>query len=168
MPLAEVAYAAALALAAVFGWAGLAKLRDRHVTAAAFRDVGLAAPERLAVAVPGLELALAAALVLVPAEAALVTVAVLAGFTTFLVRARRAGVEGGCGCFGGTRRQPVPAAELGRNALLAAGALTASFAAGPVVPGPGALALVAAVAAGGGGLLALAARRRGRPTRART
>lgn len=82
----EVAYAAALALAAVFAWAGVAKLASRAATERAFRGLGLVAPRGFAVGVPATELALAAGLVVAPAEAAIAALAVLAGFTTFLVR----------------------------------------------------------------------------------
>ena len=64
--MSDVGYAAALVLAAVFGWAGLAKLRARDATERTFAAFGLAAPRALAVGRPGDELALAAGLVLVP------------------------------------------------------------------------------------------------------
>jgi len=132
--MSALAYAAALLLAAVFGWAGLAKLRTRHTTARTFRAFGLAHPDALAVGVPVVEVALAVGLVVAPAEATLAALAVLAGFSTILVRAMRAGVDVGCGCFGTARRQPVSFVELVRNGLLGTAALTAAFAPGPVAP----------------------------------
>jgi len=125
----EVGYAAALLLAAVFGWAGLAKFRTRDQTARTFRAFGLAAPDALAVGVPVTELVLAVGLVVVPGWAALGALAVLAGFTTVLVRAMRAGVDVGCGCFGTAKREPVSFVELIRNGLLATAAVAAAFAA---------------------------------------
>jgi uncharacterized membrane protein YphA (DoxX/SURF4 family) len=110
------------ALAAVFGWAAVAKLRDRTATARSFAAFGLPAPDALAVVVPTLELALAATLLVSPALGATLALAALAGFTTQLLLARRRGVDAGCGCFGGAR-PAAPNVELARNAVLAAAAV---------------------------------------------
>ena len=158
--MSEVGYAAALLLAAVFGWAGLAKLRNRHQTERTFRAFGLAAPRALATGVPVVELVLAAGLVVVPGWAAVGALAVLAGFTTILVRAMRAGVDVGCGCFGTARREPVSFVELVRNALLGGAAVVAAFAPNPDLPGLDATILVTTAAAVGAIVLALAELRR--------
>lgn len=150
----EVAYAAALALAAVFAWAGVAKLASRAATERAFRGLGLVAPRGLAVGVPVAELVLAAGLLAAPAEAAIAALAVLAGFTTFLVRSLGRGEAGGCGCFGTSHPAPVSSVDLARNAVLALAAVVAAFAPGPVAPGPAAVAGVALAAGAGGGALA--------------
>ena len=118
-----MSYAAALVLAAVFVHAAVAKLRDQHGTATAFRELGL--PGSAATVVPIVELALAAALIVVPGWAAVVALALLAGFTTFLGLSIRAGVQAGCNCFGSARRAPVSWIELARNGLLAALAVVA-------------------------------------------
>ncbi|MBW3551734.1 MAG: hypothetical protein KY442_13400 [Proteobacteria bacterium] len=157
----EVAYAAALALAAVFAWAGVAKLVSRAATERAFRGLGLVAPRGLAVGVPATELALATGLVVAPAEAAIAALAVLAGFTTFLVRSLGRGEAGGCGCFGTSRPAPVSGVDVARNGLLALAAVVAAFASGPTVPGPGAVAGVALAGAAGAGGLAVLRRRAG-------
>ena len=156
----EVAYAAALALAAVFAWAGGAKLASRAATERAFRGLGLVAPRGLALGVPVTELALAAGLVVAPAEAAIVALAVLAGFTTLLVRSLGRGDAGGCGCFGTSRPAPVSGVDVARNGLLGLAAVGAAFASGPVAPGLGAVAAVT-VAAGTGAAGLAALRRRG-------
>jgi hypothetical protein len=156
----EVAYASALALAAVFAWAGVAKLASRPATERAFRGLGLVAPRSLAVGVPALELVLAAGLVVAPAEAALAALAVLAGFTTFLVRSLGRGEDGGCGCFGTSRPAPVSGVDLARNGLLGLAAVVAALAPGPLVPGPGAVAVVVLAAGAGAGVL-VGLRRRG-------
>ena len=158
--MSEVGYAAALLLAGVFGWAGLAKFRTRDQTARTFRAFGLAAPDTLAVGVPVTELVLAVGLVVVPGWAALGALAVLAGFTTVLVRAMRAGVDVGCGCFGTAKREPVSFVELVRNGLLAVAAVTAAFAPRPDLPGLDAVVLVGTAAAIGALVLALAELRR--------
>ncbi|HUF32578.1 MAG TPA: MauE/DoxX family redox-associated membrane protein [Acidimicrobiales bacterium] len=129
-----VAYCVALVLATTFAWAGVAKLRDRGTTERTFRAFGLPAPAGLATAVPVAELGLAAGLVLVPGWAAVVALAVLAGFTTLLVRALRAGVDVGCGCFGTARSEPVSFVELVRNGVLALAAVIAATAPRVVVP----------------------------------
>ncbi|HEV2071659.1 MAG TPA: MauE/DoxX family redox-associated membrane protein [Acidimicrobiales bacterium] len=158
-----LAYAAALALALVFTIAGIAKLRRRPATARAFAGLGLASPKTLAVGVPVAELGLAAGLVVVPAWAGIVALAVLAGFTTFVVRAVRRGEPQGCGCFGATRPAPMGAAEVVRNGWLVLAATLAAFASGPVVPRPLELAAVAGMAVAGAGTVAAVASRR-RPT----
>ena len=157
----EVAYAAALALAAVFAWAGVAKLVSRAATERAFRGLGLVAPRGLAVGVPATEVALATGLVVAPAEAAIAALAVLAAFTTFLVRSLGRGEAGGCGCFATSRPAPVSGVDVARNGLLALAAVVAAFASGPTVPGPPAVSGVALVAAAGAGGLAVLRRRRG-------
>ena len=158
--MSEVGYAAALLLAAVFGWAGLAKLRTRDQTARTFRAFGLAAPDALAVGVPVTEVGLAVGLVVVPGWAALGALAVLAGFSTVLVRAMRAGVDVGCGCFGTAKREPVSFVELVRNGLLGAAAVAAAFAPRPDLPGLDDTILVTTAAAAGAVVLALAELRR--------
>jgi uncharacterized membrane protein YphA (DoxX/SURF4 family) len=112
----------AVALAAVFGWAAVAKLRDREATTRSFAAFGLPAPGALAVVVPASELALGLTLVASPPFGATLALAVLAGFTTQLVLARRRGIDAGCGCFGGAK-PAAPGVEIARNALLAAAAL---------------------------------------------
>lgn len=156
-----LAYAAALALALVFAVAGTAKLRHRGRTARAFAGLGLASPQALALGVPLLELGLAVGLVLVPAWAGIVALAVLAGFTAFVLRAIQRGDGQGCGCFGSTRPAPMGSAEVLRNVLLAMAATLAAFAPGPVVPEPPALLAVAgAVVAGTAAVSAVSHRRR--------
>jgi uncharacterized membrane protein YphA (DoxX/SURF4 family) len=151
----EVGYTAALLLAGVFGWAGLAKLRARDATERTFRAFGLAAPRALAVGAPVTELTLAGGLVVLPGWAALVALAVLVGFSTILVRAMRAGVDVGCGCFGTARREPVSFVELARNGLLAGAAVVAAQAGAPTWPDLPAVILVATAAALAAVVLAL-------------
>jgi hypothetical protein len=140
----------AVALAAVFAWAGAAKLVNRPTTARSFRALGLPAVTALTTVVPVTELVLAAGLVLVPGVAAPLALAVLTGFTVHLVRARRAGVAVGCGCFGTSRRGPVSGRDLVRNAVLAAAAVAVAVDHGRAV--------AAAVLAAGGLAVALAVR----------
>ncbi len=154
-----IAYSAALLLAVVFTGAGVAKLRRRASTARAFAALGLASPEVLAVGVPVSELALAVGLVLAPAEAGIVALAVLAGFTTFLVLAMRRGEALGCGCFGAARPAPIGRAEIVRNAVLAVAAGGAAFARRPVRPGVGDVVVVLGAAVVGRMLVSVVGRR---------
>jgi hypothetical protein len=150
----------AVLLAAVFAWAGAAKLVDRRTTARSFRALGLPGGAVLSTGVPVAELVLAAGLVVVPAVAAPLALGLLAAFSVVLGRALREGVAVGCGCFGTARRGPVSARDLLRNAALAAIALAVAVAAGT------ALATVAAALLGALGGLAVRARppsRVGRP-----
>jgi hypothetical protein len=118
----------AVALAAVFAWAAVAKLRRRPATVSSFAAFGLPAPASLAVAVPATELVVAALLVVRPVLGATLALAALAGFSTQLVLARRRGIDAGCGCFGGVRPAG-PNVDLARNAVLAAAALAIVLAA---------------------------------------
>lgn len=158
--MSEVAYATAVLLAGLFAWAGAAKLADRRRTSETFAALGLPAPRVLGTAVPAAELTLAAGLLVAPAISAYAALAMLAGFTTFLVRAVRAGVDVGCGCFGSARAEPVSSVEVLRNAILAGATVVAGFAVGPVLPGLDAVILVSTVAALGAVVIALADVRR--------
>lgn len=158
----ELAYTAALALALVMGAAGVAKLRRRRLTERTFRSQGLAYPRALATVVPITEVVLSAGLVAVPGWAGVATLAVLAGFSTFLVRSMRRGDPHGCGCFGTTRPGPTGPNEAARNAvLLAAAALVAIGAETPVLPRPAAVGTVAVAAGMSAAALAWLRRRTG-------
>ncbi len=133
-----------LALAALFAWAGAAKLVDRRTTARSFRALGLPGGAFLATGVPVAELVLAAGLVVVPAVAAPAAVGVLAAFTVVLGRALHDGVAVGCGCFGTARRGPVSVRDLVRNAALGGVGLAVAVDHGTAV---------AALAAAGAGAL---------------
>jgi hypothetical protein len=151
-------YTAALVLAAVFARAGAAKLGTRGATETTFTALGL--PRSAAVAVPLAELALAVALVVAPGWGAVLALALLAGFTTFLARAVRAGVRVGCNCFGSARRAPVSWVELARNAWLAAAGVVALSATRPTVPHAGAVGTIAGATIVGMMTLRLAEERR--------
>lgn len=112
--------AAAGVLAAVFLWAATAKLVRRPDMTA------LGLPSWTATAVAAVEVVLAVALVGAPVAGGIAALALLAGFTTFLVR--RVGTGTGCGCFGGAAAKPVSSQDLVRNALLLVLAGVAAFA----------------------------------------
>lgn len=122
----DLAEASALALAVVFAWAAVAKVRHRATTIASFRGLGLPAPALLATAVPVLEAVLAVGLVLVPAPAAFGALVLVLSFSIVIGRAVAAGSTVGCACFGGTEDRPVSVLELVRNAALAGLAVVAS------------------------------------------
>jgi hypothetical protein len=139
----EIAYASALVLAVLFTAAALAKVRDRRATRATFAALGLPGP--LATAVPTVEVLLAIGLVLTPGWAGVASLALLAGFTTFLVRAVQQGVDAPCNCFGSRGEQPVSSTEIVRNVSLLLAAGIAATSAGPRWPGAGSWALVGVV-----------------------
>lgn len=153
-------YLSALVLAALFAWAGVAKLGARRRTTRTFRSLGLPAADVLAVGVPAAELSLALALVVVPGWAAAGALALLAAFTVFLGRAVRAGVDVGCGCFGSAATDPVSSVELVRNGLLGSAAVLALTAPSPRVPEPAAVLVVGLGVALGALVLALAETKR--------
>lgn len=160
-PLAGLPYAGAVALAVVFAGAGVAKLARRQATSRAFTALGLASPRVLAVGVPVLELTLAVALVVIPSWAGVVSLAVLAGFSTFVVSALRRGDGVGCGCFGSAQPQPMGGSEVLRNALLALLAALAATSTGPQVPSQAAIGGVAgAIFLGALGVNAVSRRQR--------
>lgn len=105
-------------LAAVFSVSAISKLLLRPD----MTELGL--PPWSATAVAGLELALAVLLVVHPPAGGVATLAVLAGFTTFL--ARRLGTGTGCACFGSTA-SPVRWWHLARNGVLLVLAGVAAF-----------------------------------------
>jgi hypothetical protein len=154
--MSELGYLAALILAVLFAWAGVAKLGARRRTARTFATLGLPAPAALALAVPVVELALAAGLVLAPGWAAAGALALLAAFSVFLTRAVRAGVDVGCGCFGSAGSEPVSFVELVRNGLLGIAAAVALAAPRPVAPSLAAILVAGAALAIAGLVLALA------------
>lgn len=152
--LVDLGMAAACVLALTFAWAGAAKLGRRAETAAGFAELGLGRPELLGRVVPMVELALAVALLAAPAAGAAVTLVLLAGFTTVLVRALRRGVEVRCACFGQAGGPPLSWVDLVRNGLLGALAVLA-LGAGlePRVPASVATAAVVLTAASSAALL---------------
>jgi uncharacterized membrane protein YphA (DoxX/SURF4 family) len=126
----DVAAAAALVLAGVFAWAGVAKLRRHAATRDSFRGLGLPAPAVLSRVVPLAELAVAAGLLLAPALAAWVALALLLAFTIVIGRAIVRGSAVACACFGASStgaddERPVSVLELVRNAGLGALAIVA-------------------------------------------
>jgi uncharacterized membrane protein YphA (DoxX/SURF4 family) len=152
----QLGYLAALVLAALFAWAGVAKLGARRRTTRTFRALGLPAADTLAVAVPAVELALAAGLVVVPGWAAAGALALLAAFSVFLLQAIRAGVDVGCGCFGSAGTEPVSYVELVRNGLMGIAAAFALTAPRPDAPSLAAVLVAGAALAIAGVVLALA------------
>ena len=152
----EVGYLAALVLAALFAWAGVAKLGARRRTRRTFRALGLPAADGFAVVVPVVELTLALGLVVAPGWAAAGALAMLAAFSVFLLRAIRAGVDVGCGCFGSAGTEPVSYVELVRNGLMALAAVAALATPRPVAPGLAAVLVAGAALAIAGLVLALA------------
>lgn len=110
---------AALALALVFAWSAVSKMVRRPDMTA------LGLPAWTAAVTAVIEMALVVALVVRPADGGVAALAVLAGFTAFLVRRLDSGA--GCGCFG-TSTKPVSSQDLMRNAVLLALAGVAAFA----------------------------------------
>ena len=140
----DVGYGLAVILAAVFALAAVAKARQPEATARSLGDFGIPAPALVARGLPVAELALAAALVVVPAPAAWAALVLLVGFSIVLGVGRRHGVTAPCACLGGgsggrrgdaDAEPPTPAAELVRNGLLAAAAVLATGATSPHWPG---------------------------------
>jgi uncharacterized membrane protein YphA (DoxX/SURF4 family) len=154
----DLGYTCALALAAVFVRAGAAKLARPSVAASSFAALGAPAPTLLARGLPLAELLAAVALIASPRVGALLALVLLLAFSAFLGRAVASGATAPCNCFGTARAEPVSAADLVRNGLLAVPALAALGATGPEAPAP--WAVVAVVAAFALGLVVLAGARR--------
>jgi uncharacterized membrane protein YphA (DoxX/SURF4 family) len=115
----------AIALAAVFVWAAVAKLRAPVGTEQAFRAMRLRHSGLAARAVPVGELAVAVALVVSPRVGGVVALGALAAMSTVLVVVIRGGRQVPCACFGATRIRPIGPGDLVRNSALMALALAA-------------------------------------------
>ncbi len=113
-------WAAPIALAVVFAWAGGAKFADLKGTQEGFAALGLSQPEPRAIQVAAFEIATAVLLIVAPIGGALVALGLLTVFTALLVRLLRAGVTAPCRCFGGVRAHPLAWADVARNVGLAA------------------------------------------------
>lgn len=137
----EVLYAMALALAAVFAWAGAAKAVAPQRTKRTFAALGL--PTWLATIVPVVELALGAGLVVAPAVVAWAALAMLVAFTTLLAHVVARGEAVACGCFGSARPEPVSFVDLVRNGLLIAAAAAVGLGA-TTADAPGLAAIITA------------------------
>jgi len=134
----DIAYSAAIGLAVVFSWAGVAKLARPRRTRRSFRALGVPAP--LARVVPLVEIALAIALVAVPRIGGALAAILLGAFTVVL---RRAGEGVNCACFGGTAT--ATPTSIARNVALALAAGVAATSS-PVVPGFAAATVATGVA----------------------
>jgi hypothetical protein len=99
------------------------------------------------VAVPAVELVVAATLLVRPDFGGVAALVLLAVFTGVVFRALVAGVDTGCGCFGSASGDSVGPRDLVRNALLAALAVVATGTSHPVRPSAAAAATVAGVTA---------------------
>ena len=113
-----VGYAAAVALAAIFAIAAVAKFRDVTATERDFAGLGIPRASFFARFVPLAELSIVALLLIVPPSGALAALVTLAFFTTFLIGRLRAGVRAPCACFGSSRARPISALDVIRNLLL--------------------------------------------------
>jgi hypothetical protein len=126
-PIADVALAARLLLAAVFGVAGVAKLADRRGAREAVLALG--APPALVVPVaaglPLMELAVAGALLISPTAlaGAAGALALLAVFVAGIARSLARGRQPDCRCFGQVHSAPVTWKTLVRNLILTAVAI---------------------------------------------
>lgn len=121
-PVQLLALCAAVIVAAVLLAAAGAKLRDPVATADDFTSLGLGAAQALARIVPAVELATAAALLIVPGWGGVVAFALFVGFTTVLlttmIRWPADAGRPGCACFGGSSHEPVGVRHVVRNLVL--------------------------------------------------
>lgn len=142
-------FIAALALAVVFAWAAVVKLRDLPRTRRSFAALGLRPARHLAVLIPCFELATAGALLFVPTWGAFAAIGLLCAFSALLVRVLVDGRTVACGCFGGTGAEPVGPQDIVRNLGLLLGAVVALWAT------PGAWSLPAILTVGAAGTILL-------------
>ena len=153
MTVSGLGYAAAVALAAIFAIAAVAKLRDISATERDFVGLGLPRASFFARFVPLAELSIVALLLIVPPAGALAALVSLAFFTTFLIGRLRSGVRAPCACFGSSRARPISARDVIRNLLLMALALVCLATDRPTaITLLDALAVVVVIAVAGGAL----------------
>jgi uncharacterized membrane protein YphA (DoxX/SURF4 family) len=162
MTVSGLGYAAAVALAAIFAIAAVAKLRDVSTTERDFVGLGLPRASFFARFVPLAELSIVALLLIVPPAGAIAALVSLAFFTTFLIGRLRAGVRAPCACFGSSRAQPISVRDVIRNLLLMALAVVSLATDRPTAITPLDALAVLAVTAVAGGALHLAGRVRSR------
>ena len=157
-----IAYAAAVALAAVFAIAAVAKLRDLDATETEFDGLGLPRAHFFSRFVPLVELAIVSLLLIVPSAGAIAALVTLAFFTTFLIGRLRTGVRAPCACFGASRAVPLSPLTIVRNfaLMMLAAATLGTERPVHITPADGAVVLVAIAIVGGG--LHLAGRVRSR------
>jgi uncharacterized membrane protein YphA (DoxX/SURF4 family) len=117
----------ALLVAGTLLIAGIAKLRQRQQTIRSFRDLGLPAPQVLALAVPIVEVAIAILVVFQLAIGSVVACALLTLFTLFLGARLRRGDAISCGCFGSSSSTPVTSLTVVRNLMLIVAACAAAL-----------------------------------------
>ena len=148
-----VGYAAAVALAAIFAIAAVAKLRDISATEREFTGLGLPRASFFARFVPLVELSIVALLLIVPPAGAIGALVSLAFFTTFLIGRLRAGVRAPCACFGASRAKPISLLDVIRNLLLMALAMVSLATDRPTaITLLDALVVIVAIAVAGGAL----------------
>jgi hypothetical protein len=152
MSMSSVGSAGAVALAVLFAFAAVAKLRARPATVRSFTALGLPAPATMAVLVPALEMLIALVLVLDAPAGSVAALVTLAFFTAFVAKRLSEGSTVPCACFGASSNQPLSPFDLARNVgLLALGALALA------APEPLDLAVLGTVLVfGGTGLVAFA------------
>jgi hypothetical protein len=150
-----LALACRIVLAAVLGFAAVAKVVDRRALPGRLRAMGITPPglaTAVAIALPVVEVVVAIGLIVAAHSAvpAIVALVLLVGFTAFLLATLRRAVP--CPCFGSVRPEAAaagPAAVFRNGILLALAVIATGSAAGARVGGTGVAAmLVAAVAAG--------------------
>ncbi len=129
-----VGYTAAVTLAVLFALAAVAKLRNPDETVRSFRDLGVPNPEATGRLLPLPELATVVLLVVVPSAGGLVSLVLLAFFTTFVVRRIRAGVSAPCNCFGDIASRPLSWLAVARNGIFMVLAALALLTTRPVRP----------------------------------
>lgn len=115
---------ARITLAVAFVYSAATKLAHQGAFARGLADFGVARPELVARALPGLEGALAVVLVVVQDSAwpAFLAIGVLAVFTGAVIANLVSGAPKPCPCFGppGADARPVSAATVARNGYLVA------------------------------------------------
>lgn len=127
-----IGYLAALILAGVFAFSAVAKLRDPSASRRALRAARVPGSAVIALAVPVVELSVAAALLVRPdvgAVAAIVVLAVFTGFIAYLLVKR---IDVSCGCFGANATESVSSVDIVRNTFLLFAAFVALQAGAPV------------------------------------
>lgn len=115
MTVSGLGYAAAVALAAIFSIAAIAKARDPEATEQDFTALGVPRPAFFARFVPIAEFSIVILLLIVPPAGAIAALVTLAFFTTFLIGRLRAGVRVPCACFGAAKARPISAVDIARN-----------------------------------------------------
>ena len=114
-----LAYLFSIALAVVFFYSAVTKIRDARPTARALERAGIPRASVIAKFVPAIEVIAAVELLTMPMVGGIISLVVLVVFTGFIMNLLVRKINVSCGCFGANATTPVSSFDIVRNVALA-------------------------------------------------